>query len=140
LNYHWRVCREHQEAMEAYKDAKTSKPKFHLAIIKNETKNLALMKISYFLCQNALSFQKFPEISNLIFNQVLPMFGNETKNTYEFHNHYETKQMALQFVESINFILERSMIETIRRSDYFSILIDESMDISKHENYICSLL
>jgi len=44
--------------------------------------------------------------------------------------------MALQFVESINFILERSMIETIRRSDYFSILIDESMDISKHENLI----
>jgi len=84
LNYHWRVCREHQEAMEAYKDAKTSKPKFHLAIIKNETKNLALMKISYFLCQNALSFQKFPEISNLIFNQVLPMFGMKQRILMSF--------------------------------------------------------
>jgi len=53
-----------------------------------------------------------------------------------FGSHYENADMCVQFVDSIGFVVERSIIEQIYKSEYYSILVDESMDITKKEQLL----
>ena len=71
LRYHWTQHKGHKAALEASNESKNSKKIYDNLIIKNETKNIILMKISYFLCKNTRSFNKFAEITDLIFHQIL---------------------------------------------------------------------
>jgi len=136
LDYHWKVHSGHQQAIIAMKDSASSKKVYEDIVLKNGTKNIALMKISYFLCQNLLSFNKFSDVTSLIFKQILPLILQDSSKNLEIEKHYENDNMCVQFVESISFVIERKVLENIKKSEYYSLLIDETMDISKKEQLI----
>jgi len=126
-----------QAAWDASKISKQSKQVYDQIVVKNESKNLILMKINYYLSKNKLSFNQYPGVIDLIFQQILPMISNPLQKTFEIGKQYENTPMCMQFTESMSFIIERSIIERIKNSSFFSILLDESMDITKEEQFLC---
>ena len=52
------------------------------------------------------------------------------------NKNYENDTMCCQFVDSLSFVIERSILGTLRKSEYYSILIDESMDITRTEQLL----
>ena len=66
----------------------------------------------------------------------MPLILQEDQKTITTDKHYENDKMCVQFIESISFIIERKVLENIKKSEYYSLLIDETMDISKKEQLI----
>jgi Fic family protein len=85
------------------------------------------MRIAYFIARENLAIKKFQSLLELL-------HLNEASKTLDL-THFSEKSFR-DMIETLSFLLQRSTLDRFRRSEYFSILVDESMDSSKQENII----
>jgi hypothetical protein len=85
------------------------------------------MRLAFFIAKENLAIKKFHSLLELT-------HFNEDGKVPEL-THYSEKSFR-EMIEIFSSILQKETLHKARDSEYFSILVDESMDSSKHENLL----
>ncbi len=118
-------------------------------LISDKEKIINQMKCVYFLAKNHLSLNLYSEICNLVLNinkysepshlQLPPLSSlnqyNESINTSQYRS-YQNPRYARKFEEAITYIIEKALINEIKASGQWSILIDESTTVSEEKHLV----
>ena len=107
------------------------------------------MKCVYFAAKNHLSLNLYPELCNLVLNSnrsskittsqllQLPSLSslNPPAKTSQYGS-YNNSKYARKFEEAIFYIIEKALIDEIKASERWSILIDESTAITDEKHLV----
>lgn len=100
-------------------------------IIKEEKKYIAMLKIAHFIGEEAISFRKFEKICKVVFT----IYDDAQSGWEEYKKnslHYTNSISFIKFLETVSEITEKHILDNLRKSPCFSIIIDET-DLKKSE-------
>ncbi|CAB5383548.1 unnamed protein product [Rhizophagus irregularis] len=114
----------------------------------DKEKVISQMKCVYFIAKNHLSLNLYPELCNLVLNPnknfetpcllQLPPFSSSKpsiNNTPQYGS-YQNSKYARKFEEAIFYVIEKALIDEIKASGKWSILIDESTTITDEKHLV----
>src|ERR1044072_2894064 len=107
------------------------------------------MKCVYFAVKNHLSLNLYPELCNLVLNsnrspkittlQLLQLPSLSSLNTpaeTSQYGLYNNSKYARKFEEAIFYVIEKALIDEIKTSERWSILIDVSTSITDEKHLV----
>ena len=77
-------------------------------------------RVSYFMEKECVPFHKFPSLCNLLVSYNAPMTSKL----------YHDKKAYIEMVFGISSVIQRKVLEKVKDSTFFGLMIDESTDIS----------
>ena len=127
------LTKDHQNSLEDSIMKKTMNNVLNLLLTKNSQKYMILLRIDYYLAREDLAFRKFESLIDLNISILNECLGGKNE---KMQINYTNRPGLDNFICSISYIIERNMLEKARSSPTYSIMVDETFDISKHENLI----
>nr|XP_022322921.1 protein FAM200B-like [Crassostrea virginica] len=103
------------------------------AISKSKAAIISALRNVYFAAINNLANALIPKLNDLCIDQVASQLRDlviDSRTTYS-HN-----QSIQEFQHSIAKVIEDKLIGQVRESGVFSIMLDESSDVSVHQNLV----
>jgi hypothetical protein len=107
------------------------------------------MKCVYFAAKNHLSLNLYPDLCNLVLNsnkntsqiqphllQLPPLSSLQPPVNTPPYGSYCTSKYARKFKEAIFYVIEKALIDEIKASGQWSILIDESTTITDEKHLV----
>ncbi len=107
------------------------------------------MKCVYFAAKNHLSLNLYPDLCNLVLNsnkntlqvqphllQLPPLSSLQPPVDTSPYGSYCTSNYARKFEEAIFYVIEKALIDEIKASEQWSILIDESTTITDEKHLV----
>ena len=107
------------------------------------------MKYVYFAVKNPLSLNLYPDLCNLVLNsnkntlqvqphllQLPPLSSLQPPVDTSPYGSYCTSNYARKFEEAIFYVIEKALIDEIKASEQWSILIDESTTITDEKHLV----
>ena len=128
----------HQNCASDYREFQARESSSSIAQIIDQSNTLTVdedalvdsMRCLYWLAHHEVPnslFCPLLDVCVLLGNTTLPLL-NKAKNL-----NYRSEQIKAEFLTCIGSSLEEQLIENLRKSPYYSIVIDESTDISVHK-------
>ena len=102
----------------------------------SEKETIGLLHNVYFILTNGLPVYKSTSLHSLVDYQ-LQFFGSdgeESDTSTHLSASHRSKHSTWEFVHALNRVVENSGLEKIRKAAFYSLLIDESNDISVTKN------
>jgi hypothetical protein len=125
--YEHMLIQDHMAAIEAGILSRAFKVTIQKQVEKQEQSLLKQMRLAYYICKENLAIRKYQsllEVVNL----------NEGSKTTDL-THFSEKSFR-GFLSAFSKTIMREQIIRIRNARFYSILVDESMDVSKSQNLI----
>jgi hypothetical protein len=117
-------------------------------LISDKEKVINQMKCVYFAAKNHLSLNLYSDLCNLVLNpnkysetshllQYPPLssLNPSIKNTSQYGS-YQNPRYARIFEEAISYVIEKALINEIKASGQWSILIDESTTLTDEKHLV----
>ncbi|KAJ8300957.1 hypothetical protein KUTeg_022476 [Tegillarca granosa] len=123
----------HGAAVQTLEEAETMTKTIDKVISKNKTAVLAALCNVHFAAKFNLANTIVPELNKLCISQgvsELMQLKVDQHTTYEHHSSIR------EFQQSLAEVLEDDLVVRIKESGVFSIMIDESTDVSVHQNLV----
>jgi len=126
-----------KDHIEAYEDSiaqRTMKKVMNNLVINQDIPIVSLMKIVYFVCKEKLAFVKYESLHSLISNIIstFPDAAQDFSKSLSYVNHTGFEK----FLTAISNKIQKSLHERMRKSPWFSAIIDKSVCNSNKENLL----
>ena len=113
----------------------------------DKEKVISQMKCVYFAAKNHLSLNLYPELCNLVLNpninfeaphllQLPPLSSSKPSINTPQYGSYQNSKYARKFEEAISYVIDMALINEIKASRQWSILIDESTTITDEKHLV----
>ncbi|XP_069122279.1 uncharacterized protein [Argopecten irradians] len=103
------------------------------AVSKNKNAVIAALRNVFFAAVNDLPNSTAVKLNGLCIEQGVEQLRDLHRNNHASYTH---NQSVEEFQPSLAKVLEDRLVDRIRKSELFSIMIDESTDISVHQNLL----
>jgi hypothetical protein len=126
---------QHEEALEDAIMERNYGKVIEKLILKTEQVKIHQMQLAYFICKENLAFRKYSPLVELITSQKL---NDSPGIIYTDVGHTSVKSFK-EFISCFSYLIKRDNIDRVRSSPFYSMFIDESMDVAKVEHLIIYL-
>ncbi|KAJ8303661.1 LOW QUALITY PROTEIN: hypothetical protein KUTeg_018771 [Tegillarca granosa] len=123
----------HARAVEISKQSNCMDAAREVALSKNKHAIVSALRNVYFAAVNDLSNSNVPKLHELCIEQGATQLKDLAVDD---HTSYAHNQSIQEFQAAISKVLEDKLLDKVEASKEFSIMIDESTDVSVHQNLL----